>query len=228
MTQYVNNTYFWVISFERMPMKRAQWIILILVTGIIQAYSQEEKLVQLSGMVRNELLEPLQFVHIVVLKKHRGTISDFDGMFSFVVEANDTIQFSSVGYKNFYVSIPANPAKDHYHVDIPMKTDTIMIGEVIILPWKTYLEFKEAFISLKMPDDDLKRAYRNISYILAQIDKTGTPDPYLNYQYLMNEYYDQLYTQGQMPYYSVLDPLRWKKFFKYLEEGRFKNPDKKR
>lgn len=206
--------------------KRSQWIILLLLTGTLQAYSQEEKLVQLSGIVRNEQLEPLQFVHIVVLNKHRGTISDFDGMFSFVVEASDTVQFSAVGYKNFYVYIPSNPTRDHFNVEIPMKTDTIMIGEVIILPWKTYQEFKEAFVSLKLPDDDLKRAYRNIAKIMAQIEKTSTPDPYLNYQYLMSEYFDQLYTQGQMPYYSVLDPMRWKKFFKYLEEGKFKNSKK--
>jgi hypothetical protein len=209
-------------------MKRSVLIILVLFSGIVPVPGQEEKLVQLTGMVRNENLEPLQFVHVVVLNKHRGTISDFKGMFSFVVQAKDTILFSAVGYKHFYLSIPENPEKDHYYVEIPMKTDTIMIGEVIILPWKTYQEFQDAFLALELPDDDLKRAYRNIAYILAQIDMNATPDPYLNYQYLMKEYYDQLYTQGQMPYYSVFDPLRWRQFIKYLEEGKFKNPNKKK
>jgi len=209
-------------------MRRPLLIILLVLTGIIPAISQEEQLVQLSGMVRNEYLEPLKFVHIIILHKNRGTISDYNGMFSFVVEPNDTIRFSSVGYKNFYLSIPANPDKEHYHVEIRMKADTIMIKEVIILPWKTYQEFKEAFVNLKLPDDDLHRAYKNLAYILTQIDMSSTRDPSLNFQYLMNEYYQDLYSQGQMPYYSVLDPLRWRKFIQYLEEGKFRNPNKKK
>ena len=188
---------------------------------------QEERLIQLTGMVRNELLEPQQFVHILIRNKRRGTISDYNGMFSFVVSPLDTVLFSAVGLKTFRLTIPANPARDYYHVEIRMQTDTIMIDEVVILPWKTYEEFRDAFISLELPDDDLQRAYRNFSNIMAQIDMNGAPDPSLNYKFLMNEYYNQLYTQGQLPYYSIFDPMRWKKFIEYLEQGKFRNPDRK-
>ena len=189
---------------------------------------QKERLIQLTGMVKNELLIPQQFVHIVIRNKNRGTISDFSGMFSFVVSPLDTVLFSAVGLKTFYLSIPANPARDYYHVEIRMQTDTIMIDEVIIMPWKTYEEFRDAFVSLELPDDDLQRAYRNFAYIMAQIDMDGAPDPSLNYKFLMNEYYNQLYSRGQTPYLSVFDPIRWKKFIEYLEQGKFKNPDRKK
>jgi len=189
---------------------------------------QKERLIQLTGMVKNELLIPQQFVHIVISNKGRGTISDFSGMFSFVVSPLDTVIFSAVGLKNFYLSIPANPARDYYHVEIRMQTDTIMIEEVVILPWKTYEEFRDAFIALELPDDDLQRAYRNFAYIMAQVDMDGAPDPSLNYKYLMNEYSNNLYSRGQTPYYSIFDPMRWKKFIEYLEQGKFKNPDRKK
>jgi hypothetical protein len=189
---------------------------------------QEERLIQLTGMVRNELLEPQQFVHIILKNKRRGTISDYNGMFSFVVSPLDTVLFSAVGLKTFRLTIPANPARDYYHVEIRMQTDTILIDEVVILPWKTYEEFRDAFINLELPDDDLQRAYKNFSNIMAQIDMDGAPDPSLNYKYLMNEYYNQLYSQGQLPYYSIFDPMRWKKFIEYLEQGKFRNPDRKK
>lgn len=200
-----------------------------LMTGLLTmfcsvAWSQDDnRLIQLSGIVRNELNEPQQFVHIVILNKHRGTISDQDGLFSFVVEPLDTILFSAVGLKKHILTVPRDPQKDFYHVEVSMKTDTIRIGEVRILPWKTYEEFRDAFLSLRLPDNDLQRAYRNLATIQEQINTSGSPDPDLNFKYLMDEYYDQLYSKGQAPYVSVFDPLRWKRFIEYLQEGKFRN-----
>jgi hypothetical protein len=183
--------------------------------------------VQLSGVVRNELLQPLKFVHIVILNKHRGTISDTRGMFSFVVEEHDTIMFSAVGFKSTGLIIPDTLDSFNYPVDIVMETDTIEIAEVIILPWKTYAEFKQAFLAIELPDDDLQKAYKNIALITAQIHNTDiAPDAALNYQYHLREQYNQLYSKGQTPYYTIFNPLRWAEFFKYLEEGKFKNPDR--
>lgn len=187
------------------------------------AYPQEERLIQLTGMVRNELNEPQQFVHIIIKNKHRGTISDQEGLFSFVVEPMDTILFSAVGLKKYYLTVPPDPEKDFYHVEVRMMTDTFRIDEVRILPWKTYEEFRDAFLSLRLPDNDLQRAYRNLAYIQEQINNSGSPDPDLSFKYLMNEYNDQLYSKGQAPYISVFDPLRWKRFIEYLQEGKFKN-----
>ena len=170
----------------------------------------------------------MQFVHIVILNKHRGTISDTRGMFSFVVEENDTILFSAMGYKHTGIVIPDTLESFHYPVDVLMETDTFEIEEVIILPWKTYEEFKEAFLAIELPEDDLQRAYRNFAFITAQIHNTDIePDPGLNYKYHLREQSTQLYTKGQTPYYTIFNPLRWAEFFKYIEEGKFKNPDRK-
>jgi len=204
-------------------------IISILIAGIFTpTLSQDdEKLIQLSGVVRNEYLQPLQFVHILIMNQHRGTISDTRGMFSFVVHPRDTIMFSAVGFKRTGLIIPDTLASFNYPVDVIMEGDTIEIREVIILPWKTYEEFKRAFISIELPDDDLKRAYRNLAMIKHQIhNPNAAPDPDLNYQYHLREQYNELYTVGQTPYYSIFNPMRWAEFFKYLEEDKFKNPNK--
>lgn len=210
-------------------MHRKLIIISILIAGIFTpTLSQDnEKLIQLSGVVRNEYLQPLQFVHILIMNQHRGTISDTRGMFSFVVHPRDTIMFSAVGYKRTGLIIPDTLPSFNYPVDVIMEGDTIEIREVIILPWKTYEEFKVAFISIELPDDDLKRAYRNLAMIKHQIhNPNAAPDPDLNYQYHLREQYNEMYTVGQTPYYSIFNPMRWAEFFKYLEEGKFKDPNK--
>jgi hypothetical protein len=205
-------------------------LLIIIITLLIcsLAQSQPEKLIQLSGVIRNEYLQPIQFAHIVIKNKNRGTISDMRGMFSFVVEPKDTVLFTAVGFKRVALVIPDTLTRYHLPVDIYMETDTIWIEEVIILPWKTYEEFREAFLSLELPDNDLKRAYRNIALIKTQMYMTSDiPDPEMNYQYMLKEQYNQLYSKGQIPYYSIFNPLRWVEFFKYIEEGRFKNKNKK-
>jgi hypothetical protein len=209
-------------------MCRSLLIIIISLLICSLAQSQPEKLIQLSGVVKSEYLQPIQFAHIVIKNKNRGTISDMRGMFSFVVEPKDTVLFTAVGFKRVALVIPDTLTRYHLPVDIYMETDTIWIEEVIILPWKTYEEFREAFLSLELPDNDLKRAYRNIALIKTQMYMASNkPDPEMNYQYMLKEQYNQLYSKGQIPYYSIFNPLRWVEFFKYIEEGRFKNKNKK-
>ena len=132
-----------------------------------------------------------------------------------------------MGYKRTGLIIPDTLDSFNFPVDVLMESDTIEIAEVIILPWKTYAEFKEAFLAVELPDDELQRAYRNLAMINAQIHNTDIdPDPDMNYQYQLREQYNQLYTRGQTPYYTIFNPLNWAKFIKYLEEGKFRNPDR--
>ena len=209
-------------------MKRNLLILIFLCSLSFPASAQaDEKLIQLSGVVRDQTLHPLQFVHILILNKARGTISDTRGMFSFVVQPHDTIVFSAVGYKRTGLIIPDTLKTFHYPVDVIMQEDTIRIKEVIILPWKTYQEFKQAFVSLELPDDDLEKAFHNLAMIHSQIhNPEAAPDPDLNYQYHLREQYNATYSKGQYPYYTIFDPLRWAEFIEYLKEGKFRNPDR--
>ena len=80
--------------------KKLIFISILIAGSLSSTFCQDdEKLIQLSGVVRNEYLQPLQFVHILIMNQRRGTISDTRGMFSFVVHPQDTIMFSAVGYK---------------------------------------------------------------------------------------------------------------------------------
>lgn len=183
----------------------------------------DDDLVQFSGIVRDLQHRPLPNVNIIILSERRGTTSDSRGMFSFVVRPNDTILFSHMGHKGTIHSIPDSLGGQQYPADIFLVSDTFQLAEVRIYPWKTYHEFKEAFLALELPDDDEKRAYHNIALIKTQIKMNDFgPSPNINFREVMKQQYNQLYSAGQYPYYTVFDPLRWAKFFESLKRGDFK------
>jgi hypothetical protein len=187
---------------------------------------RDEELVQFSGIVRDLEHQPLPNVNIIILNERRGTTSDRRGMFSFVVHPNDTVLFSHLGFKGTIHVIPDSLAGQQYPADIFMVSDTFHLAEVRIYPWKTYHEFKEAFLALELPDDDQKRAYHNIELIKTQIRMNDFgPSPNINYREVMKQRYNELYTAGQYPYYTIFDPMRWAKFFEALKRGDFKQDD---
>jgi hypothetical protein len=98
----------------------------------------------------------------------------------------------------------------------------------VILPWPSKDEFKRAFVELKLPDDDYKRAQRNFE--LASVkeiqDQVGY-DGSINYKMAMQQRQTQLYNAGQYPSISVLNPLAWAAFIQAWKDGAFKRKDDK-
>jgi hypothetical protein len=184
--------------------------------------SNQNDLVQLSGRLLDELLQPLPYSHILVLNNYRGTITDKYGKYSFVTQVYDSIMFSSLGYKRKIMVIPDTLDEPFLNMDLVLDRDTFMIGEVEIYPWKSYEEFKQAFLSLKLPDDDMDRARKNIALIKTQIILDETPNSRQNFQQILEEQYRQTYNQGLYPTYQLFNAFAWAEFFKALKRGDFK------
>jgi len=205
--------------------------LVIVMTIALDADCQRKKeldddLVEFSGLIRDLQHKPLPYVNIIILSDRRGTISDPRGMFSVVVRPSDTILFSHMGHKGTIHIIPDSLGGQQYPADIFMVSDTFHLAEVRIYPWKTYQEFKEAFLALELPDDDHKRAMHNIALIKTQIKMNDAgASPNINFREVMKQQYNQLYTAGQYPYYTIFDPIRWAKFFDAVKRGDFKEDD---
>lgn len=200
-------------------------LVFVLFTGLQFSNAQEKKLIQLTGTVRDEYLRPMPFAHILVLNNYRGAITNNYGHFSVVVEEKDSVLISSVGYKRRYLEIPGNHPSKFMEIDVILQVDTLAIQEAQIYPWKNYEEFKEAFVNLKLPTDDMERARKNIALIRTQIIMDHEPSARANFRHVMEQQYQQTFTQGQLPSYQLLNPFAWAKFFKALKRGDFKQKD---
>jgi hypothetical protein len=198
-------------------------LILFILFSSHNIYSQEEKLIQFSGVIRSLKYEAIPDVHIINIRDKTGTTGTEKGMFSFIVRPSDSLLFRCVGYKNSLVIIPDSITGTHYPRDVYLLSDTIHFAEIKVYPWKTYEQFKVAFIKLDLPDDDNKRAARNIALVKAQLNMDFDPDADLSYKYAMQQHYDKLYSIGQYPSISILNPLNWAKFFGALKRGDFKS-----
>jgi len=197
-------------------------ITILLLFTATNAVSQDKKLIQFTGRITDELLQPMPFAQVLVLQNYHGAITNVYGNFSLVVEEKDSILISAVGYKNRYLVIPQNLPTKFYYKDLVLRMDTLAIAEAQIYPWKTYEDFKEAFVNLKLPTDDMERARRNIALIRTKIIMDHEPSARANFQYIMEKQYQQTFTQGQFPSYQILNPFAWAKFFKALKHGDFK------
>lgn len=187
--------------------------------------AQESGLIQFSGVIRNLKSENIPDVNIINIHQKKGTTANEKGMFSFIVGPSDSILFRAVGYKNTLVVIPDSLKQGHYPRDVYMLGDTLRLSEVKIFPWKTYDEFKVAFLRLELDETDEQRANKNIAIIKAQLNMDFEPNADLSYRYAMQQHYDKMYYAGQYPSIPIFNPLNWAKFFSSLKNGDFKNDD---
>jgi len=190
---------------------------------IVEETAQNE-LIQFSGLIlTTDSLRAIPLAHIIVTNSMRGTVSDFSGYFSFVAKKRDTVEFSAVGYKTGRFIIPDTINNNRYSMIRVMSADTIYLSETVIYPWPTKEQFKEAFLTLDIPDDDLEIARQNLNpkQLLAKAENLPAEGS-VNFKYLMNEQVDKLYYNGQTQPITVLNPFAWAKFIKAWKEGDFK------
>lgn len=198
-------------------------ILLVAVQGV-KAQKDAKKLVQFSGViVSSDSLQPVPFTNIIVKNTYRGTISDYYGYFSFVAQENDTVEFTSLSYQKATFIIPRNLEESRYSLIQMLRKDTITLKTAIIYPWPTREQFKEAFLALEVPDDDLERARKNLAREAMRDQAINYQmDGSMNYKNTMQNYQSHLYYAGQLPPNRLLDPIAWSKFVKAWKNGDFK------
>ncbi len=196
---------------------------LLLVTIVFIIYTdiqgQKQDPLQITGIIRDEQDNPLPYAHVIIISAGKGSIANKEGRFSFIVHPNDTLVFSSLGYKREVVVVP--DTKGVYYVDVHLERDPFEIKEVTVFPWATYEEFSEAFIALRLPEDDYDRAIANIALIQTWLELEGLPaDPAASFRIAMSEHYNRNLYAGQPPN-NLLNPFAWGQFIQAVREGRF-------
>lgn len=211
---------------------RLTYLILSLLFVHFSGLSQEddrkkyyENLVQFTGVVvTGDSLKPVAYTHIIDKNRGYGTISDYYGYFSFAAYKGDTIEFSAIGFKKGVFIIPDTIRAPRYTTFQLMTKDTIYLSETVIYPWPSKEQFKEAFLSLEVPDDDLEIARKNLEASQIYLRAMEMPmDGSMNYRYMMDQNISKMYSYGAIqPYYAIFDVFAWARFIEAWQQGKFK------
>jgi len=208
-------------------------LILCLSLANINAFTQskyisgDSRLIQFSGIVvTGDSLKAIPFVSIQIVGTYIGTSTEFNGFFSMVAKMGDTIQFSSIGYRNSRFVIPDTLTLMRYTLIQMLQTDTILLKETVIYPWPTLSSLQAAIINYKVPEDDYDRAMKNLA--LQEMKERGeymAMDGSMNYRYQMQQVVNRSYYNGQYMPYQFLNPFAWAQFIEAWKAGKFKKKD---
>jgi len=202
------------------------WMVLLLSGLLFFSFlnaQEKQSIINLSGIVRDEHDRPLPYVKVITKNGKQKDITNAMGMFSVAVRNADTIYIYTEGYEKLRLVIRDTVRMNQICVDIRMNPDTVA-EPVAVFPYKTYEEFKDAVLKLKLrEDDDMERARRNIALIKAQIMLNDKAMPGNNFRAVMQEQYEKTYIKGQVMSNPLFNVFSWAKFIEALKRGDFKN-----
>jgi len=202
-------------------MKKLTGLFLILFVALSAlAQRQERPLVQFSGIVHNTDTAGIVVPYVsIVNTSYRGLVSqsNYKGYFSFVVHEHDTVRFSCVGYVTADIIIPANVPTKSYTIQVLLKPQIANLPVFRVFPWATTEEFTKDFLSMKLADDDLAIARKNLSNAsISTLERTLPRDgsEIGGVQQFHNNIANSHYTTN-----PLLNPFAWGNLIRSISEG---------
>lgn len=192
--------------------------------GKAQTVVAQDSVVQLYGVIMTaDSLRGIPAATVAVVGKGRGTISNGSGVFSIAVLKGDQINFSSVGFKDRTITIPANLTGNEYSVIQLLVSDTVYLPATIIKPRPTREQFERDFANARNDDDAYEIARQNtdeekMRALMATLPADGKEAVNFQFKQQANKYY----YAGQIPPQNIFNPLAWAQFIKAWKRGDFK------
>ena len=117
--------------------------------------------------------EPIRNTHVISKMAHCGTITNMDGKFVIPAKGVDTLWVSCIGYSRRLIAIDSTMSAGHDTLLIALRSDTIMLREVVVLPFYDYETFKEMLIT--MPTIETPRELQRLEEELDDLWLSRTP-----------------------------------------------------
>ena len=163
------------------------------------------KQILLHGLVMDATTQtPLSNVHYFIRNQTGGSTTD-KGKFSMYIHRDDTVVFSYMGYSDFRFILSDTLAGNSFVAGIFMETDTLAIGEVIVLPRMSDLktEFRNTKVEVSK---ELLNAKNNLEVATYQglHSEAALGDPGANYELLKRKQVITAYEKGGIPSDQIL------------------------
>jgi DNA-binding transcriptional regulator of glucitol operon len=187
------------------------------------AFAQDKPLVQFSGVVHNADSTDVIIPYVTIANtaaKRVVDVANYQGYFSFVVQQGDTLRFTCVGYAPATVVIPSGRELTSYTVQIMLHPQIINLPTFKVFPWATTDEFKKDFLRMKVADDDLEIARKNVTRAsLAAIGMTLARDGVEIQSANAQEFNNDLMNQHSLTPNPLLNPIAWGSLINMISQG---------
>jgi hypothetical protein len=136
----------------------------------------------------------------IFINRSFSSVSNTDGTFTFTVNRNDSILFKHLGYKSVLLSVSDTLAGNDFVTGIYMNSDTLAIGEVVIVPKFINLKSEIMNAPSKIPSTmDNARYNVAISAYQGRTTQGRLGDPSANYDLLRQRQKVDAYEKGGIP-----------------------------
>lgn len=184
----------------------------------------KDSVVQLYGVVMTaDSLVGIPAVSIMVKGQNRGTVTNYQGVFSIVVLKGDVVEFTHVSYKNKTIVVPRDIEGNQYSVVQLLVEDTVYLPATIIKARPSRQQFERDFVSAKVPDDDIEIARQNNDVAKRRIlMRTTAPDGGEATSLQFRNVATRATYAGQVPPQNIFNPAAWAEFIKAWKRGDYK------
>ena len=124
-------------------------------------------------VVSADSLRPIRNTHVISKMAHCGTITNRQGAFVIAARNIDTLWVSCLGYSRRLIAIDSTMAEGRDTLVIRLRSDTITLREVTVLPFYNYETFKEMLVT--MPSIGTPREIQKLSEDLDELWLSRTP-----------------------------------------------------
>jgi hypothetical protein len=165
--------------------KKARLILFMIIicntSGYGRSVKPQEYKIIFSGIIRDaSTLSPLPNSQITVNRSFVA-ISDEEGTFSIGVSRRDTVTFSILGYQPAYFYVSDTLTGRNFMAGVYLKTDTLSIGEVIIVPRMQSLKYDIYKAPETTPEMENAKYNMAVSGYQGRIAISRLGDPESNY-----------------------------------------------
>lgn len=181
-----------------------------------------KKLVQFSGIISDaDSNYVVPYVTITNLSnQEQRYAANYKGYFSFVAHPGDVLQFNAIGYIEKTINLPQEVKDAKYTEMIKMKAEIVYLPAVRVYPWATVEEFTKDFLSMKIADDDMEIARKNVSReslngMMRMLPKDGGEISKTNFRIDQERELNK-----NLPQFNpLLNPFAWGKLMQQIFNG---------
>lgn len=199
-------------------------IILCIAGKTAVAQVANNNIIQINGVTMTaDSLRAVPGTTVLVKNMNRGVYASDKGVFSIVCHKGDTLQFTSVGFRDKEYVVPQNIEGQYFSMIQLMVQDTFYLPETIVRPYMSKEELEYAFRNSKVPDDKYEIARKNTDALTLRAISFSLPRDGRESQAIYQGAASQnAVYYGQRPAINVFDPLKWAEFFDAWKRGDFR------